>query len=204
MALLSICKPIFFSFEFQRLITKLRPNHDCLKFFVHEVFLVSFELEHAYPTNKEILNENQQKKYCYTFPLRLKVLFVKFHLRSVCSLYTLQLMDFAFCNAFWEQLALIYGNPINQFTKVCDFKNDWGKFVRSKSIHDGLSEFLKHVESLIKLCRWYVPQKFSVADSVIFRIAITYNKEIVVYFHLRIQYFFENIQMIWDKIFMRV
>ena len=29
-ALLSICKPIFFGFEFQKFITKLRPNHDCL------------------------------------------------------------------------------------------------------------------------------------------------------------------------------
>ena len=44
-ALLSICKPIFFSFEFQKLITKLRPNHDCLiKFFVHKVFLVSSDV----------------------------------------------------------------------------------------------------------------------------------------------------------------
>ena len=29
----------------------------------------------------------------------------------------LQLMAFAFCNVFWEQSALIYGNPINQFLK---------------------------------------------------------------------------------------
>ena len=42
-----------------------------------------------------------------------------------------------------------------------------GKFVRSKSIHYGLSGFLKHVGSLIKLCRWYVPQKLFIADSVI-------------------------------------
>ena len=42
--------------------------------------------------------------------------------------------------------------------KVCENKNDLGKFVRIKSIHDGLSWFLKHVESLIKLSRWYVPQ----------------------------------------------
>ena len=33
-----------------------------------------------------------------------------------------------------------------------------------------------------------------------FRIEITYNKEIAVYCHLRIQYFPENIQMIWDNI----
>ena len=52
-------------------------------------------------------------------------------------------------------------------SKVCDFKNDLGKFVRSKSIHDGLTRFLKHVGSLIKLCRWYVLQKCSIADSVI-------------------------------------
>ena len=31
------------------------------------------------------------------------------------------------------------------FSKVYDFKNDLGKFVRSKSIQDGLSGFLKHV-----------------------------------------------------------
>ena len=61
----------------------------------------------CYPTNKEILNENQQMKYCYTSPLRLKVLFGKFHLGSFCSLYKLQLMAFAFCKVFWEQLALI-------------------------------------------------------------------------------------------------
>ena len=125
MALLSICKPIFFSFEFQKLITKLRPNHDCLKFFVHEVFLVSFELEHAYPTNKEILNENQQKKYCYTFPLRLKVLFGKLHFKSFYSLCTLQLMAFTFRNLFCEQSALIYGNPINQFLKFVILKMTW-------------------------------------------------------------------------------
>ena len=123
---------------------------------------------HAYPKNKEILNENQQKNYCYTFPLSLKVLFGKFHLKSFCSLYTLQLMGFAFCKVFWEHSVLIYGNPINLFLKFVILKMAClRKFVRSKSIHDGLSGFLKHVGSLIKLCRWYVPQNFSIADSVI-------------------------------------
>ena len=62
-------------------------------------------------------------------------------------------------------------------SKVCDFKNDLGKFVRSKSIHDGLSGFLKHVGSLIKLCRWYVPQKFSIADSVISELKSVHSNE---------------------------
>ena len=44
-------------------------------------------------------------------------------------------MAFAFCNVFREQSALIYGNLINEFSKVCDFKNNLEKFVRSKSIH---------------------------------------------------------------------
>ena len=37
-----------------------------------------------------------------------------------------------------------------------------------------------------------------------FRIEIAYNKEIVVYFHLHIQYFSKNIQMIGGNILMRV
>ena len=79
----------------------------------------------AYPTNKEILNENQQKKYCYTFPLRLKVLFGKLHFKSFYSLCTLQLMAFTFRNLFCEQSALIYGNPINQFLKFVILKMTW-------------------------------------------------------------------------------
>ena len=52
-------------------------------------------------------------------------------------------------------------------SKVFDFKNELAKFVRSQSIHDDLLGFLKRLGSLIKLCRWYVPQKFSTADAVI-------------------------------------
>ena len=111
---------------------------------------------HAYLENKETLNENQQKKCCNTFPLRLKVLFGNFHLRSFYSLYTLQIMAFAFCNLFWEQSVLIYGNPVNQFLSFVILEMTWERI-------------LKHVGSLIKLwlCRWYVPQKFFIADSVI-------------------------------------
>ena len=122
---------------------------------------------HAYPTNKEILNENQQKKYCYTFPLCSKGLLRKFHFKSFCSLYTLQLMAFAFCNIFWEHSPLIYRNLINQLLKFVILIITWESFL--EVIHNGLSGFLKHLGSLIKLCRWYVPKKFysSTADSVI-------------------------------------
>ena len=45
-----------------------------------------------------------------------------------------------------KRISLIY-------RKVCDFKNDFGKFAIIKSIHGGLSELLKRVGSFIKLCR---------------------------------------------------
>ena len=48
-----------------------------------------------------------------------------FHLRSFCSLYTLQLMAFALCNVFSEQSTLIYGNPINQFLEFAILKITW-------------------------------------------------------------------------------
>ena len=38
-------------------------------------------------------------------------------------------------------------------SKVCDFKNGLGKFVRIKFIQDDLSGLLKNVGSFIKLCR---------------------------------------------------
>ena len=55
-------------------------------------------------------------------------------------------------------------------SKVCDLKDDLEKFVGIKSIHNGLTGFLKHAGSFIKLCRWYVSQKFSEVDSVIFEL----------------------------------
>ena len=48
---------------------------------------------------------------------------------------------------------------------VCDFQNDYGKFVRIESIHDGLLGFLKHVGAFIKLFGLYAPEKFSIEDS---------------------------------------
>ena len=82
-------------------------------------------------------------------------------------------------------------------SKFYDFKNDLRKFSRSKSLHEGLSGFFKRVWSLIKLCRWHVPQKFSIAGSVISELKSP-TKEIFLYFHLRIQYFSGIIQMIWN------
>ena len=46
---------------------------------------------------------------------------------------------------FWKS-----DKPVSE---VRDFENNLGKFVRSESTHDGLSGFLQHVGSLIKLCK---------------------------------------------------
>ena len=88
--------------------------------------------------------------------------------------------------------------------KVYGFKNDLGKFVRIKSIQNGYSGFSKHVGSFIKLCRRYVPPKFSIADPVISRLGSPINRKSS-YVSVCASYIFsENIQMIWNKIFMRV
>ena len=108
---------------------------------------------------------------------------------------------FSWC--IWRTVIVNLWKSDKSVSKFYDFKNGLWKFVRSKSLHEGLSGFFKHVGSLIKLCKWHVPQKFSIADSVISELKSP-TKEILVYFHLRIQYFSENMQMIWNKILMRI
>ena len=57
-------------------------------------------------------------------------------------------MASAFCNVLWEQSSVNSWKSDKPVSKICDFENDLGKFVRNLSIHDGLSGFLKHVGSL--------------------------------------------------------
>ena len=72
-----------------------------------------------------------------------------------------------------------------------------------KSMHDGLSGFYNMWDHLSIYAEMRSAKVLHSRFSN-FRIEIAYNKEIVVYFHLFMQYFSENIQMICDKILIRV
>ena len=145
--------------------------------------------------------------------MRLKILFLNFRLRSIFSHYTLQLMAFAFRDVFGEQSLLIYGSLINQFLNFMILKmtcesllevNLYTKVYRDfLNVCDLWLSYTNDMQMTVPVMQMTGPQKFSITDSVISELKSS-TKEILVYFYLRIQYFSEYIQMIWNKILMRV
>ena len=125
----------------------------------------------VYPRNKEILNKNQLIKYCYTFPLRLKVLIGNFHLKSFCSLSMFQLMAFVFSNVFWDQSQWLI-----RIFKTCGiFYQFMQMLLFTKVLHSRFRHFRveiacsKEIVTYFHLCIQYFSKNIQIWDNILMR-----------------------------------